>query len=140
MTSITREDEIEIYKLVLKGQRQSVIAKQFHISQGYVSQIYKRIIERNDRDLSVSSALEFVAEYTKAKDYLNIKLFELEELLTKTEDIKEKEKIIMSQVSVQQLILNLCSQGKFMQAVQEFGYDHPEEQQQPKPLEGDQPK
>lgn len=122
MTSVSKEDELEIYKLVLKGHRQTDIAKQFDISQPLVSYIYKKITERNDRDLAVSSALDFVAVYSLSKDYLTMKLFELEIILQETQDPKEKAKVIMDQVTVQEKILNLCSQGKFMQSVQEYGY------------------
>ena len=122
MTSITREDENEIYSLVLKGHRQSDVAKKFNITQGYVSQIFKKITQRNDEQLAVSTAQDFIAEYNMVKDYLTIKQFELEELLQATDDPKLKSKIIMDQVSISQTMLYHVSQKKFIQSVQEDTY------------------
>jgi len=126
---LTKDEELEIYKECLRGKSQIETAKRFDISQGYVSQIYHRTIKRNDEKLAVSAALEFVAEYTKQYDYLNMKLQELEVLLTQADNVKDKNKIIMDQVAVTQIILNHCSQGKFMQAVQEYGYGLQQEKQ-----------
>ena len=116
---ISKEDELEIYKQVLRGQRQSLIAKQFGISQGWVSQIYNNIIKRNDQNLAVSTALEFIGEYTRQYDYITMKQRELQVLLESTQDVKEQNKIIMDQVALSQILLHSVSQRKFMQAIQE---------------------
>jgi len=126
-SKLTDEQKLDIYKDVLRGMKQTEVAKKYDIHQSWVSVIYNKTIQRNDRDLAVSAALEFVAEYTRQKDYCTMKLYELEDLLGQTNKLTEKQKIIMDQVTVSQIILNLCSQGKFMQAIQEFGYDHGDE-------------
>lgn len=115
---ITKEDELEIYKQVLRGKRQSLVAKQFGITQGWVSTIYKNITKRNDENLAVSTALEFIGEYTRQYDYITMKQYELQELLESTQDEKLKEKIIMSQVALSEILLHSVSQRQFMQAVQ----------------------
>ncbi|MDH3313918.1 MAG: hypothetical protein OER82_05835 [Nitrosopumilus sp.] len=116
---ITKEDELEIYKQVLRGKRQSIVARQFGITQGWVSVIYNNITKRNDENLAVSTALEFIGEYTRQHDYITMKQYELQELLESTQDEKLKEKIIMSQVALSEILLHSVSQRKFMQAVQE---------------------
>ena len=115
---ITKEDELEIYKQVLRGKRQSLVAKQFGITQGWVSVIYNNITKRNDENLAVSTALEFIGEYTRQHDYITMKQYELQELLESTQDEKLKEKIIMSQVALSEILLHSVSQRQFMQAVQ----------------------
>ncbi len=115
---ITKEDELEIYKEVLRGKRQSLVAKKFGISQSWVSIIYNNITKRNDENLAVSSALEFIGEYTKQHDYITMKQYELQELLESTADEKIKSKIIMDQVALSQILLNAVSHGKFMQGLQ----------------------
>ena len=97
---LTKEDELEVYKQVLRGTRQSLVAKQFDISQGWVSTIYKNITKINDENLAVSTALQYIGEYTRQYDYVTMKQYELEALLQSTADEKLKEKIIMSQVSL----------------------------------------
>ena len=57
---LTKEDELEVYKQVLRGTRQSLVAKQFDISQGWVSTIYKNITKINDENLAVSTALQYI--------------------------------------------------------------------------------
>ena len=120
--NLTKEDELEIYKEVLRGKRQSLVAKQFGITQGWVSQIYNNITERNDENLAVSTALEFIGEYTRQYDYLTMKQRELQDELENTDDPKLKEKIIMSQVAISQILLHHVSQRKFMQSIQEDTY------------------
>ena len=115
---ITKEIELEIYKQVLRGKRQSIVAKQFGITQGWVSTIYKNITKRNDENLAVSTALKFIGEYTRQHDYITMKQYELQELLESTQDEKLKEKTIMSQVALSEILLHSVSQRQFMQAVQ----------------------
>ena len=119
---LTKEDELEVYKQVLRGTRQSLVAKQFDISQGWVSTIYKNITKINDENLAVSTALQYIGEYTRQYDYITMKQYELEALLQSTADEKLKEKIIMSQVSLSELLVNSIAQKRFMQALQEDTY------------------
>ena len=115
---LPRKTNWRFTKEVLRGKRQSLVAKKFGISQGWVSTIYNNITKRNDENLAVSTALEFIGEYTKQHDYITMKQYELEELLESTEDEKLKSKIIMDQVALSQILLNSVSHGKFMQALQ----------------------
>lgn len=133
--NLTKEDELEIYKDVLRGKRQSLVAQKFGITQGWVSTIFNNITKQNDENLAVSTALHFIGEYTRQYDYLTMKQYELEEELEKTDDPKIKSKIIMDQVAISQILLNHVSQRKFMQAVQEYGYEH--QQQKLEELSGE---
>lgn len=120
MKKITKEDELEIYKMVLRGNRnQTEIAAEYGINQSRVSQIYNNIIKKKDTELAVAAALEFVATYIRVEDYMSMKLAELEDLKENSDDDKLKEKIIMDQITIQEIILQHISQKKFIQAVQE---------------------
>ena len=80
MTTLTKEDELEIYKEVLRGTRQSTVARKFNIMQGWVSTIYNNIVKHNDENLAVSSALQFIGEYTRQYDYITMKQHELQQI------------------------------------------------------------
>lgn len=103
----------------LKGERQYAIAKKFNVTPGWVSQIISNFTKQNDEDLAIATGLQFVAEYTKNYDYIDMKKRELEKLLELTRDEKLKEKIIMDQIAVSEILLYSISQKRFMQAVQE---------------------
>lgn len=133
-SKLSKEDQLEIFQLCLKGEPQKDIAAKFDISQAWVSNIYHKTIKRIDQEFAVSAALEFVQEYHKSYQYVQMKQRELEVLL-KDADPRDRHKIIMDQVALQQILLNTCAQGKFIQAVQEWGYS--QGQEKPPMLEGD---